>query len=438
MEFFHSIDWAALEVFLGQYGKVIAALIAIVVTILSLTIAIYRYLHANTVERIMERHATEQKKQSARLRQKENELTDAMTALKIKQGEVDDREKRLKDLRTAFSGKEHDLWCLHLPRKPQEYGSRIKRQRQKPIIMIANLKGGVSKTTLTANLAAHFDEFAKKRVLVIDADYQGSLSNMLLSADGVEDVKSEINKLLVGDKETSFASTAYKFKNVLKHSSLVSANYELASLENRILIEYLLQEDDDDGRYRLATALLNDDIYQSFDVVLIDAPPRLTAAAINAFAVSTHLLVPTVFDKLSAEAVGTFLDGARTLKCWLNPEIELLGIVGTLTAQQYELRAREQNAKNMAERQVSQTWGSKQHFFDRHIPRRAAIAEAAGNDVAYYNDRTVKDWFDKLGSEIADRLGWDEQTPDFQPPRGMRFKPPSKAATEDHPGLISQ
>lgn len=59
-----------------------------------------------------------------------------------------------------------------------------RRQRHKPIIMVANLKGGVGKTTLTANLAAFFSERGK-RVLLIDCDYQGSLSNMLLSADGV-------------------------------------------------------------------------------------------------------------------------------------------------------------------------------------------------------------------------------------------------------------
>ena len=67
-----------------------------------------------------------------------------------------------------------------------------------------------------------------------------------------------------------------------------------------------------------------------FDVALIDAPPRLTAATINGFCASTHLLVPTVYDKLSAEAVGTFLNGVRTLKNALNTQIDLLGVVGTL------------------------------------------------------------------------------------------------------------
>ena len=127
MELLSSIDWAFLEVFLGQYGKVATAVVAIIVAILSLSIAIYRHLHANTVERILGRTANDLRKQNLRARQKEKELADATTRLQSKQAEVDDREKRLTDLRTAFSGKEHDLWCMHLPRKPDGYPQGICR-----------------------------------------------------------------------------------------------------------------------------------------------------------------------------------------------------------------------------------------------------------------------------------------------------------------------
>src|SRR6266436_2595638 len=147
------------------------------------------------------------------------------------------------------------------------------RQRQKPVILVANLKGGVGKSTLVANLAAYFRE-AGKRVIVIDGDYQGSLSNMLLAADGCD---------------------------------------------------------------RAANLLLSNGVADEYDIALIDAPPRLTAATINGFCASTHLLVPTVYDKMSAEAVGTFLHGVRTLKSALNTQIDLLGVVGTLTHRQDSL-----------------------------------------------------------------------------------------------------
>jgi cellulose biosynthesis protein BcsQ len=147
-----------------------------------------------------------------------------------------------------------------------------------------------------------------------------------------------------------------------------------------------------------------------FDLVLIDAPPRLTAGTVNAFCASTHLLVPTIYDLLSAEAVGTFLNGAEVLKHSLNHGIDLLGVVGMLTYQQGRLSVREENAKRVAMRQVAATWSANNYFFERHIPRKADIAEAAGQDLAYFRDATVKGWFDALGTEIGNRLGWHADT----------------------------
>jgi chromosome partitioning protein len=165
-----------------------------------------------------------------------------------------------------------------------------------------------------------------------------------------------------------------------------------------------MQEANDDARYRLANTLLNAEVANLFDLTLIDAPPRLTAGAINALCASTHLLVPTVYDLLSAEAVGTFLNGVQVLKGTLNHRIDLLGIVGMLTAQQTNLSTREQNAKNVAMSQVSQSWSTSYYFFERHIPRKAAIAAAAGEEIAYFCDSTVRSWFDELGGDISSRL----------------------------------
>ena len=144
---------------------------------------------------------------------------------------------------------------------------------------------------------------------------------------------------------------------------MVPAKYQLAPLENQVMIGYLLQEDayEDDGRFRLAKILLDPQVSEMFDIVLIDAPPRLTAGTINAFCASTHLLIPTLFDQLSAETVGTFLKGVVRLKTNLNPCIDLLGIVGMLTQQQTALVGRERNARNVAESEVMQTWGP--HYF---------------------------------------------------------------------------
>src|SRR5215510_9399120 len=415
-----SIDWTFLEAFFGDQGKVITASIAFLVAVISLSVAVLKYLAAKLAKKERDEARLSLQKQLRKVQEQEDELAHKTSELARKNSALSltaaiqrdqetalkDREHRLNDVRSAFVGQEHDLWCLHAARPPsgkQFYDARmLKRQRQKPVILVANLKGGVGKSTLVANLAAAFKE-AGKRVLVIDSDYQGSLSNMLLTADGYDKVAPEINTLLEpGSSIASFRNACYRFRGQLKGSMIVASTYALAAMENRLMIEYLLGDDRryDDGRYRLANLLLSEDVGDEFDVALIDAPPRLTAATVNGFCASTHLLVPTVYDKMSAEAVGTFLHG-----------------VGTLTQRQDALVPREQNARNMARDQVAQVWGANFHVFERHIPRKSTIAEAAGEDIAYYRDQIVRGGFDARGGEIAARL-WPQ--PAAQPAQTTR------------------
>jgi chromosome partitioning protein len=447
-----SIDWTFLEAFLGDHGKIITAAIALTVAVISLSVAILKYLAAKLAKKERDEARVSLQKQLRKVQEQQDKLSETSaelakktTALSLtaaiqhdQETALKEREQKLDEVRGAFVGQEYDLWCLHAARPPSGqnyYEARMRqRQRQKPVVLVANLKGGVGKSTLVANLAAYFRE-AGKRVLVIDGDYQGSLSNMLLTADGRDQVSPEINKLLEpGSGATSFQSARHLFQRKLSGGSMIVAStYALATMENRLMIEYLLGDDRryDDGRYRLANILLNDEVGDAFDLALIDAPPRLTAATINGFCASTHLLVPTVYDKMSAEAVGTFLHGVRSLKNRLNTQIDLLGVVGTLTHRQDSLLPREQNARNMAKDQVAQAWGANHYIFERHIPRRSAIAEAAGGDIAFYRDETVRSLFSALGAEIAGRL-WPQAAAEPVRPRVARATP-AVASEPAHP-----
>ena len=91
------------------------------------------------------------------------------------------RVKKFDQLRGALLGSEEELWRLRGEIPSVETADALRRSRAK-VLVVANLKGGVGKTTIVTNLAAYFALKRRLRVLVIDLDYQGSLTGMMLTA----------------------------------------------------------------------------------------------------------------------------------------------------------------------------------------------------------------------------------------------------------------
>jgi hypothetical protein len=96
-----------------------------------------------------------------------------------------------------FEKLQDQLWDLPVEKEKIAPFRHLKKNSA-VIIALTNLKGGVGKTTLTANIAATYCRQMDKRVLVIDLDFQASLTGLCLSADlfderkiGVDDVFQE-------------------------------------------------------------------------------------------------------------------------------------------------------------------------------------------------------------------------------------------------------
>jgi Mrp family chromosome partitioning ATPase len=90
----------------------------------------------------------------------------------------------------------------------RDYETRM--QASIPILMVATAKGGVGKTTLSGSLAAYFamrwrqtreDPLSPKsvRVLLIDSDFQGSMTTMTVPDDSRHLLPSKANKLISGE-----------------------------------------------------------------------------------------------------------------------------------------------------------------------------------------------------------------------------------------------
>lgn len=211
------------------------------------------------------------------------------------------------------------------------------------ILVVANAKGGVGKTTVAANVAACIAEDATKPVLLIDLDFQGSASSM--SIVGEENwlpqpcQDSKATYLISGDVTAADIASWNKHATIRNNNHIINAHnlkiitayYDLAQAENRVMIEWLLGDRKNDIRFHLTRLLHSDVVRNAYSLIVIDCPPRLTTATIQALAAGTHLLVPTILDRPSREAVVTFVRQVETFRDkGLCPNIKHLGVVATM------------------------------------------------------------------------------------------------------------
>jgi chromosome partitioning protein len=159
-------------------------------------------------------------------------------------------------------------------------------------IAIINQKGGVGKTTTTANLA-HALVLKNHKVTVIDLDPQGHLTTSL----GVNYLQSPgLDSVLLNDYPIEDC-----VKQVRAGLSLVPSGPELGDLEHRVI----------NGVKRgtiLRDAMQNR--FQDQDYILIDCPPASGLLVINALFSTHEALIPIAGDYLSLQGlsylIGTF------------------------------------------------------------------------------------------------------------------------------------
>jgi cellulose biosynthesis protein BcsQ len=310
--------------------------------------------------------------------------------------------QRLETVINAFNDDNEDIWRRSPIIKPSNY-NRI--HSSIPIMVIANLKGGVGKTTLAANLSAYFEHTRDERVLAIDLDYQGSLSSMLLNEKANREKRTAIGvkELLRGQSDgNKLITRSFSVRDTAYDSRILECESSFSNFETRILFDWILNRQPKDCRYNIAEVLLTDEIQDQFQRIIIDAPPRVTAGFIGSLCAATHLIVPTVLDVLSAERVGLFL---ADLRRW--QEADLIGkfennlfVIGTMkrNANGKAMMPSEQLAIAEVKKQLRTQLGSDHYFLEHElIARKEDVAEVAGLRIAYFENRSV---FDPLGDKL--------------------------------------
>src|SRR5262245_31811092 len=187
-------------------------------------------------------------------------------------------------------------------------------------IALMNQKGGVGKTTTTANLGAALAE-AGKRVCLVDLDPQAHLTINY----GIEPT-AEITSLydvLCG--ESSFLEAIHKVDDNIAMApssiDLAAAEIELVSVLGR---ETILKE-------KMETA------HHDFDYVLIDCPPSLGLLTINALGAANEVMIPMQPHFLALQGFAKLLETVQLVNKRMNPQLKVSGIVLTMFDAQTKL-----------------------------------------------------------------------------------------------------
>lgn len=248
------------------------------------------------------------------------------------------------------------------------------------VIVFANQKGGVGKTTSAVNIGAYVAE-AGHSVLLIDFDPQANLS----SSVGAHTDGTGVYEVIVGKTPLPEAIQPTSVKNmfVLPSSiNLTGANIELIEEENR---EYYLKN------------VLNT-VRSEWDYIFIDCPPSLGLLTVNGLVAADYVIIPLQCEYFALEGLSMLLQTIKRIQSGLNAGLAIGGILFTM----FDSRTR------LANEVVQEVSGYfKDKVFRTIIPRNVRLSEAPSHSIPinqYEETSTGAISYKKLAEEVLKRV----------------------------------
>jgi chromosome partitioning protein len=250
------------------------------------------------------------------------------------------------------------------------------------ILVIANQKGGVGKTTTAINLSAAC-ALRGKKVLLIDLDPQSNSSLSFLDPEQVNGGSYEMFT------ELKKPFTDFIYKTNVDKLDLVPAKINMAKLEPKLIGDF-------DAVFRLRDRI--EPIKSDYDLVIIDTPPTLGMITVNALVAANYVIIPIQSSYFALEGTDDLLETIEKVRSRPNPDLNLLGVLVTLFDRRTTL------SKDV-EAHIRKVFGKK--TFKTIISRSVRLEESPAHKksiFAYSPRSSGAQEYDSLSKEVLRRV----------------------------------
>lgn len=192
------------------------------------------------------------------------------------------------------------------------------------IIAVSNQKGGVGKTTTSANLAWGLMGRGYK-VAAIDLDPQGNLTDLMIESS--VDKQGMCHEAPEGLRPGFFNSYMFLVEGGLP-KCFDSSGVDVYPTTKHL--SEIVERETDQVIKTFRSKLMNVCAENDYDYVVIDTLPSLTSLQLAAVSCATHILIPTIFDAFSVQGIDSLLEVCSLAKKYYNPQMEIVGIFNAL------------------------------------------------------------------------------------------------------------
>lgn len=230
----------------------------------------------------------------------------------------------------------------------------------KKVFVVANLKGGIGKTTtaISLNQLLNRNNNEGNKSLLIDTDIQCNATDTFRA--NVDGVATLYDVLLAEDK--------VPLEEAIQHTQYgdIVAGDPLLNRADKILSE------DVEGIYYLSDAIKS---LKGYEYVVIDTAPALNEMLKSALVAADEVIIPLTADRYSIKGLSQLVQTVNAIKRRMNPKLKIAGLLLVAYTDRTTLgRDTKETLKGLAEK-----FGTK--LFETTISRTVKVSESQSSRI---------------------------------------------------------